>query len=74
MRLEQLTFTRFLGDISILVFHYGIYILQKHVYTWVNGIMTYFNIDNTIVIFYSALSLLILLLSTIKYKFFETPL
>lgn len=58
----------FLGEIS-----YGIYILQMPVYTWINDIMKYLNIDNTIVIFYTALSVLILL-SAISYKFFETPL
>jgi len=58
----------FLGEIS-----YGIYILQKPVYTWINGIMIYLNIDNAIVIFYTALFVLIFF-SAISYKFFETPL
>ena len=58
----------FLGEIS-----FGIYILQKPVYTWVNSIMKYLNIDNTIAIFYTTLSVLILF-SAISYKFFETPL
>lgn len=58
----------FLGEIS-----FGIYILQKPVYTWVNGIMKYLNIDNSIVIFYTAL-LVLIIFSAISYKFFETPL
>lgn len=58
----------FLGEIS-----FGIYILQKPVYTWINGIMKYFNIDNINVIFYVSLSVL-LISSAISYKFFETPL
>lgn len=58
----------FFGEIS-----YGIYILQKPVYTWVYSIMKYFHIDNTIVIFYTALSVLIIF-SAISYNFFETPL
>ena len=58
----------FLGEIS-----FGIYILQKPVYTWINSIMKYFNIDNTNVIFYVFLSVL-LISSAICYKFFETPL
>lgn len=58
----------FLGEIS-----YGIYILQKPVYTWVNGIMKYFKINNTFIIFYATLIVLILF-SVISYKFLETPL
>ena len=58
----------FLGEIS-----FGIYILQKPVFTWINGIMKYFNIDNANVIFYVSLSVL-LISSAISYKFFETPL
>jgi len=58
----------FLGEIS-----YGIYILQKPVYSWVNGIMKYLNIDNSFVIFYTALSILVIF-SAISYKFFEIPL
>jgi peptidoglycan/LPS O-acetylase OafA/YrhL len=58
----------FLGEIS-----YGIYILQKPVYTWVSGIMKYLNIDSATFIFYMSLIVLILF-SAISYKFFETPL
>lgn len=58
----------FLGEIS-----YGIYILQIPIYTWVNKIMMYWNIDSPTIIFYTVLIVLILF-SAISYKFFETPL
>lgn len=58
----------FLGEIS-----YGIYILQMPVYLWIGGIMKYLNINNSIVIFYTYLMVLIFL-SAISFKFFETPL
>lgn len=58
----------FLGEIS-----YGIYILQKPVYGWINYIMKHLSISNPNAIFYTALMVL-LLLSAISYKFFETPL
>lgn len=58
----------FLGEIS-----YGMYILQKPVYTCMYSIMDYFKIHNTTLVFYSALMVLIFF-AAISYKFFETPL
>jgi len=61
-------FLVFLGELS-----YSIYILQKPVYTWINGIMKYFNIYNAVAIFYTSL-IALLLFAAISYKFFEIPL
>lgn len=58
----------FLGEIS-----YGVYILQKPVYIWVKEIMKYLNIDNANIIFYTALTAL-LVFAAISYRYFEKPL
>lgn len=58
----------FLGEIS-----YGIYILQKPIYAWVNDIMYYFNIGNPTRNFYAALFTLIIF-SAVSYKLIEGPL
>jgi peptidoglycan/LPS O-acetylase OafA/YrhL len=58
----------FLGEIS-----YGIYIFQKPVYEWVNGILKYINLDNSTFVFYASLISLIII-SAISYKYIETPL
>lgn len=58
----------FLGEIS-----YGLYILQKPVYDWVNELLKYLNVDNSIIIFYSSLIVLIII-SAMSYKYIESPL
>lgn len=58
----------FLGEIS-----YGIYILQKPIFSWVTSILNYLEIYSASVVFYTALTSLIFF-SAISYKFFEIPL
>jgi peptidoglycan/LPS O-acetylase OafA/YrhL len=58
----------FLGEIS-----YGIYILQKPTFDWINLIMRFLNINNSILIFYSGLGALIIT-SAISFKYIEAPL
>lgn len=58
----------FLGEIS-----YGIYILQKPTYIWVNHFMEYLNIHSTTLIFYSFV-LILVIFSSVSYLFFEKPL
>ncbi len=58
----------FLGEIS-----YGIYILQSPVINWNQGVMNVLGIKNPSIIFYSTLTILIIL-SALGYKFFETPI
>jgi peptidoglycan/LPS O-acetylase OafA/YrhL len=67
-RISSMKLPVFLGEIS-----YGIYILQKPIYSWTNEIMKSLSIKNPIFIFYSSLIILILF-SAISYKYIETPL
>jgi peptidoglycan/LPS O-acetylase OafA/YrhL len=58
----------FLGEIS-----FGIYILQKPVYVWVSGMMSYLKIESSTLVFYISLVTLILC-AAISYRYFETPI
>ena len=58
----------FLGEIS-----YGIYILQKPVYVWVSGIMSYLKIESSTLVFYISLVTLIIC-SAISYTYIEVPI
>lgn len=58
----------FLGEIS-----YGMYILQKPIFTWVKKTHHFFNSENEVFIFYSSL-LVLTLFSALSYLLIETPL
>ncbi|TAF45005.1 MAG: acyltransferase [Sphingobacteriales bacterium] len=57
----------FLGEIS-----FGMYILQKPLFFWANGVFKYFNITNVTFIFYIYLISLISF-SALSYTYLETP-
>jgi peptidoglycan/LPS O-acetylase OafA/YrhL len=57
----------FLGEIS-----FGIYILQKPVYVWVSGMLSYLKIESSTLVFYISLVTLILC-AAISYTYIEGP-
>lgn len=67
-RFSNLKIMVFLGEIS-----YGIYILQKPIFSFVRGTLIYLNIDNNLIKFYLPLFALIII-SAISYRFIESPL
>jgi len=67
-KLSNNKFLIFLGEIS-----YSIYILQFPIYAGNKWIMKQANINNSAVIFYSFL-IVLMIFSAISYKYFETPI
>lgn len=58
----------YLGEIS-----YGVYILQKPIYAWVNWALKSWNIHDLTISFYVSL-LVLLCFSAVSYRYFEIPI